>query len=121
MANIYITGSITTDGTEQTLVTSNYRLADLSGYVSLSNMQNGDIMTLKEYAEIGGAYESCYSATYSDVQTDPLIYVTPKEIISSLRVTLQQTLGNARTVRYSFLIEGIGKNGAISSQGGISL
>lgn len=121
MTNLYVTGSIVTDESEQELVTDNHRLAELSGYVSLSNMQNGDIMTLKEYAEINGDYEACYSATYSDVQTDPLIYVTPKEIISSLRVTLQQTLGNARTVRYSFLIEDIGKNGAISSQGGISL
>ena len=97
-------GTVTADGTEQAVmeITEAVRL---SGYISLSNLQAGDTVVLRQYTKLFDTWEKYGEENYSGAQTIPIIYFTPKEIASSLRVTLQQTVGTMRNFQYKFIKE----------------
>lgn len=97
-------GSILADGSEQTIleVTQSGRF---SGYVSLAELKTGDIVRLRQYVEIIGVYAKYWDQQYSGVQNDPAIYITPKEVASKMRVTLEQTAGVFRQFGYNFIVE----------------
>ncbi len=97
-------GSILADGSEQTIleVTQSGRFA---GYVSLREMQAGDTVYLSQYVKIDGTYDRYRREPYQDVQTDPAIYITPKEVVTGMKITIQQTVGTFREIDFNFIIE----------------
>lgn len=97
-------GTLGSDGTEQTVaeITEAVRL---SGYISLANMQAGDTVVLRQYVKLFDTYERYAEDEYSDVQGSPMVYFTPKEISSGLKVTLRQTIGPSRNFSYKFIKE----------------
>ncbi len=101
---ICASGTITADGTEQTIAELE-EATRISGYLSLSNMQAGDILVVRQYFNFGTANERYASATYSGAQSDPIIYFTPKEIAPNTKITIQQTAGTYRSYQYEILKE----------------
>ena len=97
-------GTLVADGTEQT-VSEISEATKFMGYVSLSNMQAGDQVIIRQYARLNGVYERYADETCNDAPPNPIIYVTPKEVTSGLRVTLQQTGGIFRQFQYKFIKE----------------
>jgi hypothetical protein len=102
-----IEGSITMDGTEQTIVLD--EIADnpqrhLEGYVDLSQMAAGDTIVIRQYIKISptGDYAKYAEETYSDAQALPLLYIVTKPGRYGIKVTAQQTAGTYRTLQYQF-------------------
>ena len=95
-------GTKSADGTEQTLIDFS-DVARLSGYISLSEMQAGDTVVIRQYAKLFSTYDKYAEQSYSDAQDDPVVYITPKEICSALKVTVQQTAGTMRDYEYKFI------------------
>lgn len=97
-------GDLTTDGSEQTLV-EYAGLGKVSGYVDLSAMQLGDIVEVKQYIMVDSSYQKYADEVYENLQTVPVIYVTPKETDKGLKVTLQQITGVLRRYHNRFILE----------------
>ena len=100
----FASGTITADGSEQTIAEIDETVR-ISGYISLSNMQAGDTVVIRQYMKINASYEKYKEESYSDSQSEPLIYVQPKEIASSTKITIQQTAGVYRDFDYEFIKE----------------
>lgn len=96
-------GVLAADGSEQ-IVAELTEAARLSGYISLSNMEAGDTVTLRQYVRLSDTWGKHAEENYSGPQNLPIIYFTSKEIASGLKVTLQQTAG-LRTFPYKFVKE----------------
>ncbi|MEM2284557.1 MAG: hypothetical protein QXL29_08150 [Zestosphaera sp.] len=96
-------GSITTDGTEQTIFEYT-GLAMLSGYIDLSNMADGDTITINTYAKIkeDGEYKRYGSDTFTGKQEAPALYFPPRLTAYAYKVTIQQTAGTFKTFDYLF-------------------
>ncbi len=97
-------GALVANGSEQTVTEANEPMR-FSGYISLGQMQAGDSIVLRQYVELAGTYEKYAEETYSDAQSVPMIYFTPKEVASSLKVTLEQTVGTFREFPFKFIKE----------------
>jgi hypothetical protein len=97
-------GTLVADGTEQTITEASEAMR-LSGYVSLSEIQAGDSIVLRQYVELSNTYKKYAEETYSGVQTNPVVYITPKESASRLKITLEQTAGASRSFAYKFIKE----------------
>ena len=99
-------GSIITDGTEQTLLEF-ISLGRISGNVDLSNMQAGDTVIIRQYMKVksDSSWKKYEDETYTDLQNNPLIYITPKETDFGIKVTLEQTTGVTREYEYNFVKE----------------
>ena len=85
-------------GTEHTLynpTTSKY----FTGYIDLTNMVAGDTVEIRVYliVKASGAYIQYYVATYSDAQTNDLVYIPALPSDIGYKLTLKQTAGTART------------------------
>ena len=96
-------GTITANGTEQTLFESS-ETGEFSGYVDLANMQAGDTTNIRVYFKIksGGAYRKFDDVQYSDAQSKPAIHVPPLQSCYGFKVTLQQSAGSYRDYDYVF-------------------
>ena len=97
-------GTVTANGSEQTLAELTEAVR-VSGYISLSQLQAGDTVVLRQYTKLFATWEKYNEESYSGAQANPVIYFTPKEIASSLKVTLQQTAGVLRAFSYKFIKE----------------
>jgi hypothetical protein len=102
-----IEGSITMDGTEQTIVLDEIAgnpQRHLEGYIDLTPMAAGDTIVIRQYIKISptGDYVKYAEETYSDAQSLPLLYVTTKAGRYGIKVTAQQTAGTYRTLTYQF-------------------
>jgi len=101
-------GTLTADGTEQTLVekdfTASPKVCHLDGLVNLVNMQAGDAITIREYMQnkAAGAYGKYAEETYSGAQTIPMLAVITRWARYKIKVTLQQTAGANRAYDYQF-------------------
>jgi hypothetical protein len=103
---LLVEGSITADGTEQTVI-EKLGLINLEGYVDLSEMTNGDTVTLRRYVKIqqNGEYRLHGEETYLGVQTQPLIRFPTIVGYYGIKVTLQQTSGTYKNFPYQFFKE----------------
>jgi len=100
-----IEGTLTADGSEQTVVEATGTLEfQLDGYIDLSNMASGDTVVVREYMKIasGGNYVKYAEETYSGAQSIPLLHIVTKPARYALKVTLQQTAGTNRDYPYQF-------------------
>ena len=97
---------IIADGTEQTLL-EYIGLGKISGNIDLSNIQVGDTVILKQYIQVtvGGGWKKYMSESYSGLQANPLVYITPKETDFGIKITLEQTAGVMRNYEYNFMKE----------------
>jgi len=100
-----IEGTLTADGSEQTVVEATGTLEfKLDGYIDLSNMASGDTVVIREYIKIApdGAYVKYAEETYSDAQSLPLLHIVTKPARYGLKITLRQTAGTNRDYPYQF-------------------
>lgn len=98
-------GKIVANGTEQ-LVCETSALAVFSGFISLSQMQLGDKVILRQYVDIGNGFEEYHEDTYADAQESSLVHFLPMELASkTVRVTLEQTAGAFREFRFKYYKE----------------
>jgi len=100
-----IEGTLTADGTEQTVVEATGTLEfNLDGYIDLSNLASGDTVVIREYMMIksGGGYVKYAEESYSGVQSIPLLHIVTKPARYGLKITLQQTAGTYRSFDYQF-------------------
>lgn len=102
-------GSLTADGTEQTIKTSTVAACHVL-HVDLSNMANGDIVTLRGYIKLrtgDSVKKLMYSATYANKQGDGadvgssalgevLAVSVPVPSFYSVSFTLKQEAGTNR-------------------------
>ena len=103
MPVVWEEGTITADGTEQTLieVTTTY---NVDGFIDLSQMEAGDKVIIRLYGRIksGGDYRLYEEAEFSGVQAKPLVYVHRRPTRYGWKVTLQQTEGTYKSFDYQF-------------------
>lgn len=99
-------GILTADGTEQTILTGTGP-GRFSGYIDLSNLAGVDTLRVKQYIFIGGTYKTYHTEDYAGIQPDPILYVTPKESINGVKITIQQIAGVFRNFSYTFIVEQI--------------
>jgi hypothetical protein len=101
-----LAGTVTTDGTEQVVVEYTGSISSISGYIDLSNMVDGDSITIKAYVRIKetGDYVLYRLETYSNKQTEPALYVMPRLSGYAFKVTIQQTAGTTfKSFDYLFI------------------
>lgn len=98
--------SVIADGTEQTLLEFT-RLGRISGNVDLSNMQAGDTVIIRQYMKVttNGGWKKYMQESYTDLQSNPLIYITSKETDFGVKITLEQATGVMREYEYNFIKE----------------
>lgn len=101
-----VEGTINANSSEQTLAQVN-SLLKLSGYIDLSNMEDGDEVIIKQRMRVkpGGNYKQYAKETYVGVQENPLIYITTKVLGYGGKITLQQTGGSLKSFDYEFISE----------------
>jgi len=93
-------GELRADGSEQTLIRVEY-ISKIMGYVSLSSIEEGDEVVIRQYFKIGNVYLLYEEETYTGDNIEPLVYITPKEG-DGIKVTLQQTKGSYKVFPYKF-------------------
>lgn len=79
----------------------------VSGWVNLAPMQAADQVKIRYYVKLSpaGDYVKYDEATYTDAQTSPGIYLTPKESRYGVKITIEQTAGPSRGFEYFFVKE----------------
>jgi hypothetical protein len=97
--------TILADGTEQTLLEYSGAIALISGYIDLSNMTEGDEVTITTYVKIkeGGDYIRYRSETFTGKQPEPALYMLPRLAGIALKATLKQTAGTFKNFDYLFV------------------
>jgi hypothetical protein len=97
---------ISADGTEQTVIEA-LGLMNLEGYIDLSQMTNGDTVTLRRYARIreDAEYKLHGEETYVGGQAQPLIRFPAMAGYYGIKITLQQTSGTHKNFPYQFFKE----------------
>jgi hypothetical protein len=104
-------GTLTADGTEQTVWTTDAPSGSFEPrvvFIEATNMAASDSITIKEYYRIksGGSYVMLDTRVYSDAQTRKLIKVTLEPNRYGIKVTLQQTAGTNRNYDWEVLYSG---------------
>ena len=97
-------GTIIADGTEQ-LVVEDAVLSNLSGFLDLVELQAGDTVIIRQYVDMNGGYKLYAEESYSDVQAQPALHLTPKTSNTKMKVTLEQTAGTYKEFGYEFVRE----------------
>jgi len=97
-------GTLTADGTEQIVVESMI-LAILAGWLVMDKMEAGDTITIKQYVSVNGTYQLYAQEPYSNVQTEPVLHISPRVHRDRIKITLQQTTGPYKTFDYEFTRE----------------
>lgn len=97
-------GSITANGTEQTLL-EYHGLAIISGYIDLSSMDLEDTVIIKAYVKMekGGDWVLYRPETFVGKQTEPALYIMPRLSAYAFKITIQQTTGTFKTFKYLFI------------------
>lgn len=97
-------GTVTADGTEQTLATSTTN-ATFQPKFDLSNMQNGDAVELRIYTKVlsTSGLVQCWKGTYANVQINVDTIGPMLASDQSYKITLKQILGTARNFDWSLL------------------
>ena len=99
---VQYSGTLTTDGTEQTLNTSVFVGVHVV-QVDLSAMQAADIVVLKAKTKVltAGATTIFIEQTFTGVQTEPIVQTEPVTSPFSFTATLQRTGGSDRAYPWS--------------------
>lgn len=97
-------GSVTTDGTEQTLTTQT-TAATYVLVTDTANMVNGDMieLRLKTKARSGGTSRQAYVVTYQNVQGNPNKYSVPVPANVEIVATIKRVGGSDRAYPWGLL------------------
>ena len=102
MPTVDSSGTLTADGTEQNIanLTANKYY---SAHINLTNMGSGDTTVLRLYIKVlsTGSADLFWSDTYTDAQTNKIIFVPPQPATQVWKLTLQQTAGTNRDYDWS--------------------
>jgi len=99
-------GTISADGTEQVVFTTSVNAPGFTfWYIDLSNLASGDTLVIREKADIdnNGAFETIHETTYSDAQSEPLVFQSGNLLTNTdcpVKVTIEQTSGTNRSYDY---------------------
>jgi len=98
-------GALMADGSEQILIEYAGKIATISGYIDLSNMDVGDVVTIRCYVKIreDSDYKLYRSETFEGKQPEPALYMLPRLSGFALKTTLQQTAGAYKSFDYLFV------------------
>lgn len=94
-------GALSTDGTEQELIVDSV-LSHLFGFIDLSEMTGGDTVVIRQYVDLDGGYKVYADETYSGIQSQPAVYITPTGSNSKVKITFEQTAGSYKQFAYQF-------------------
>ena len=99
---VQVSGTLTTDGSEQTLGTSTYVGVHVV-QIDLSAMQAADVVKLKAKTKVltAGAVTVFIEQTFTGVQTEPIIQTEPVTSPFSFTATLKRTGGSDRAYPWS--------------------
>jgi len=99
-------GNVHSDGTEQVLLEFQGESL-VSGFVDLSEMQLGDNVIIRQYIKISekAEYQRYAKEQYTDVQEEPIIYLTPKRVNYAIKVTLEHNVGFFKNFDNNFVGE----------------
>lgn len=91
-------GTITANGTEQTVKEILNTVNKLHCFVDLTLMAAGDVLVVRQYMKIKAAGSPVKYAeeTYSGAQTLPMLYIVTKPAKYGIKIALQQTGGTNR-------------------------
>jgi hypothetical protein len=105
LLKIIAKNTILADGTEQTLLEYSGAISLISGYIDLSNMVEGDEVTITSYVKIkeGGDYVRYRSENFTGKQPEPALYLLPRLVGIASKVTLKQTSGSYKNFDYLFV------------------
>jgi len=98
-------GTLMADGSEQSLIEYAGEIATISGYIDLSNMDEGDTVIIRCYVKIreDSDYKLYRSETFEGKQPEPALYILPKLSGLAFKTTLQQTAGAYKSFDYLFV------------------
>lgn len=106
-------GTITADGSEQTILEYTGDISRIEGYIDLSELRSSipapqDTVIIRVYVKIksDGGFVLQDVGTFRGVQTDPALWIMPRMSGYGLKVTLQQVEGSYRTFSYLFIKSG---------------
>ena len=100
--------SAVADGKEQTICErGGGSPSEVSGYIDLSNMADGDTIIIKFYAKVKADGEWCkYNGEeYKGIQLMPLLHIVKKPENHGLKISLEQTVGSYKSFDYEFFEE----------------
>jgi len=97
-------GALVADGSEQVMVESP-DLAILTGWISLSNLQGGDTIIIRQYVWVNTVKELYAQETFSGAQPEALLHISRRAHKDKTQITLQQTAGSYRSFDYEFVRE----------------
>ncbi len=98
-------GTLTADGSEQTVVESTTGVGILSGFISLKNLDTADTIIIRAYAWINGHYGLYGQDSYTGIQPEPALRFTGIRFKDKFKVTLEQSQGTYRDFDYEFVKE----------------
>jgi hypothetical protein len=78
----------------------------IQGWINLKNMAAGDVVVITQRFTLQSDTEPSIFAmrTYKDAQSQPLIHITPREVLKGVKVTIQQTSGTLKSFAYEFYV-----------------
>jgi len=78
----------------------------VQGWIDLRNMADGDTVIMRQYFQLEkeDALSLFAQRTYKNAQSQPLIHITPREIVRKVKVTIQQTSGTFKQFPYEFYV-----------------
>ena len=76
----------------------------ITGWIDLKNMQEGDTVVISQSFILADETEYSLFAerTYSGVQSQPLLHITPRQAVKKAKVTLKQTSGTLKKFPFEF-------------------
>ena len=92
------TGTTTTDGTEQTLVSANATAGVWIFVIDTTNLANGDAIELRVKAKVltGGSVLLIYLVSYAHAQSEPVKISVPVPSLYAITITLKRVAGTDR-------------------------
>jgi hypothetical protein len=104
MPALVTSGTVTTDGTEQTLTTQTTPAVYVFSFSAL-NMVNGDAVEVRIYTKMlsGDAYEQMYCVTYVHGQSDEGKLSEPVPVDIDYKVTIKRVAGTDRAYKWKLL------------------
>jgi len=94
------TGTVTTDGTEQTVGSAQTGDFFFSGYIDLTNNAAGDTVVIKIKVRVDSSDIICIQDTFTGAQAEPLYYFPPLPSTENFVVTIQKTGGTNRDYKF---------------------
>jgi hypothetical protein len=95
-----LNGTVTTDGTEQTVGSAQTDDNFYTGYIDLSNNAAGDTVVIKIKVRVDSSDIICIQDTFTGAQAEPLYYFPPLPSTENFVVTIQKTGGTNRAYKY---------------------